>query len=152
MLEVGTKVKDFTLKDGYGKTHSLSDYKGKKVVIYFYPQDNTPGCTTQACSFRDIYQNLTDANVVLLGISTDSPESHKNFIEQFDLPFVLLSDIDKTVSTYFGAYGEKNLYGKIVVGMIRSTFILNEAGIIEKVFKKASAKTNAESVLAYIKG
>lgn len=151
MLEVGTKVKDFTLLDGYGKSHSLSDYKGKKVVLYFYPQDHTPGCTTQACAFKDIHHDLKQSNVVLIGISTDDAMSHKKFIEDFDLPFILLSDTDKTVSTYFGSYGEKNMYGKIVVGMIRSTFILDENGVIEKVFKRASAKTNASSVLAYIK-
>ena len=151
MLEVGTKVKDFTLLDGYGKSHSLSDYKGKKVVIYFYPQDHTPGCTTQACTFKDIHHDLEQSNVVLIGISTDDAMSHKKFIEDFDLPFILLSDVDKTVSTYFGSYGEKNMYGKIVVGMIRSTFIIDENGVIEKVFKRASAKTNASSVLAYIK-
>lgn len=151
MLEVGTKVKDFTLLDGYGKSHSLSDYKGKKVVLYFYPQDHTPGCTTQACTFKDIHHDLKQSNVVLIGISTDDAMSHKKFIEDFDLPFILLSDTDKTVSTYFGSYGEKNMYGKIVVGMIRSTFIIDENGVIEKVFKRASAKTNASSVLAYIK-
>ena len=151
MLEVGTKAKDFELQDAYGKSHKLSDYKGQKVVLYFYPQDNTPGCTTQACAFRDIHKDLKQSEVVLIGISTDDAMSHKQFIEDFDLPFVLLSDTDKAVSTYFGSYGEKNLYGKIVVGMIRSTFILDENGVIEKVFKRASAKTNASSVLAYIK-
>ena len=152
MLEVGMKPKDFQLKDAYGKTHKLSDYLGKKVVLYFYPKDNTPGCTTQACSFRDIYQELTNEKVVLLGISTDDAISHKNFIESYNLPFVLLSDPDHEVSSYFGSYGEKNLYGKITIGMKRSTFILNEEGVIEKVFKKASAKTNASAVLTFIKG
>ncbi|MBM7453386.1 peroxiredoxin Q/BCP [Acholeplasma morum] len=152
MLEVGMKPKDFQLKDAFGKTHKLSDYLGKKVVLYFYPKDNTPGCTTQACSFRDIYQELTNENVVLLGISTDDAMSHKNFIESYNLPFVLLSDPDHEVSSYFGSYGEKNLYGKITIGMKRSTFILNEEGVIEKVFKKASAKTNASAVLTFIKG
>jgi peroxiredoxin Q/BCP len=152
MLEVGMKPKDFQLKDAYGKTHKLSDYLGKKVVLYFYPKDNTPGCTTQACSFRDIYQELTNEKVVLLGISTDDAMSHKNFIESYNLPFVLLSDPDHEVSSYFGSYGEKNLYGKITIGMKRSTFILNEEGVIEKVFKKASAKTNASAVLTFIKG
>lgn len=152
MLEVGMKPKDFQLKDAFGKTHKLSDYLGKKVVLYFYPKDNTPGCTTQACSFRDIYQELTNEKVVLLGISTDDAMSHKNFIESYNLPFVLLSDPDHEVSSYFGSYGEKNLYGKITIGMKRSTFILNEEGVIEKVFKKASAKTNASAVLTFIKG
>lgn len=152
MLELGMKPKDFQLKDAFGKTHKLSDYLGKKVVLYFYPKDNTPGCTTQACSFRDIYQELTNEKVVLLGISTDDAMSHKNFIESYNLPFVLLSDPDHEVSSYFGSYGEKNLYGKITIGMKRSTFILNEEGVIEKVFKKASAKTNASAVLTFIKG
>lgn len=152
MLEVGIKPNDFSLKDAYGKTHKLSDYRGKKVVLYFYPKDNTPGCTTQACTFRDINKDLTESGVVVIGISGDDAMSHKQFIEDFDLPFVLLTDLNYSVSTYFGSYGEKNMYGKIIIGMIRSTFIIDESGVVEKVFKRASAKTNASSVLAYIKG
>lgn len=149
MLEVGTKVKDFTLSDGFGKTHRLSDYLGKKVVIYFYPEDDSPGCTEQACGFKVVNEALKKHNVVLLGISPDTIESHQLFQTKYGLPFTLLSDVDKTVSTYFGAYGKKNLYGNIVEGIIRSTFILNENGVIEKVFKRAFAKSNADSVLAY---
>ncbi len=152
MLDVGTKVKDFTLIDGLGHSHKLSDYKGKKVVIYFYPEDDSPGCTEQACAFKVVNDELKNYNVVLLGISPDTVESHQAFQTKYGLPFTLLSDPDHKVASYFGSYGEKNLYGKIVVGIIRSTFILDEKGFIEKVFKRASAKTNADSVLAYIKG
>lgn len=150
MLEVGTKVKDFSLKDQTGKTHNLSDYRGKKVVIYFYPKDNTPGCTTQACGFRDLYETYVDNSVVLLGISSDGLSSHSQFVEQYQLPFVLLSDEAHVVSTYFGAWGEKNLYGKISTGMIRSTFILDEDGMVEKVYKRARAKSNPADVLSYL--
>lgn len=150
MLEVGTKVKNFQLKDDKGITHQLNDYIGKKVVIYFYPKDDSPGCTTQACGFRDHYQVYEDLGVVLLGISADSSQSHESFISKYQLPFVLLSDETTEVSTYFGAWGEKNLYGKISIGMKRSTFILNEEGVIEKVYKKASAKSNPTDVLKYL--
>lgn len=152
MLDIGTKVKDFTLVDGLGHSHKLSDYEGKKVVIYFYPEDDSPGCTEQACAFKAVNDELKNYNVVLLGISPDTVESHQAFQTKYGLPFTLLSDPDHKVASYFGSYGEKNLYGKIVVGIIRSTFILDEKGVIEKVFKRASAKTNADSVLAYIKG
>jgi thioredoxin-dependent peroxiredoxin len=152
MLEVGTKVKDFSLPDGFGQTHHLSDYLGKKIVLYFYPEDDSPGCTEQACTFKDVTTDLIRQNVVLLGISPDGVDAHKSFVTKYGLPFTLLSDEDKKVSTYFGAYGTKNLYGKIVEGIIRSTFIIDEQGKIEKVFKRAFAKSNASSVLAYIKG
>lgn len=152
MLEVGTKVKDFSLPDGFGQVHRLSDYLGKKVVIYFYPEDDSPGCTEQACTFKDVHTDLTNHNVVLLGISPDGIDAHKTFVTKYGLPFTLLSDEDKKVSIYFGAYGTKNMYGKIVEGIIRSTFIIDEQGKIEKVFKRAFAKSNASSVLAYIKG
>lgn len=152
MLEVGIKVNDFTLSDAFGKMHKLSDYRGKKVVIYFYPEDDSPGCTEQACTFKQIEQDLSQSNVVLLGISPDTVESHRAFSTKYGLPFTLLSDVDKTVSIYFEAYGMKNMYGKMVEGIIRSTFIIDEQGVIEKVFKRAFAKSNAESVLAYIKG
>lgn len=152
MLEVGTKVVDFSLPDGFGKMHHLSQYKGKKVVIYFYPEDDSPGCSEQACTFKEVNEDLKNLNVVLLGISPDTVESHKAFSVKYGLPFSLLSDVDKKVSIYFGAYGKKNLYGNIVEGVIRSTFILDENGVIEKVFKRAFAKSNADSVLAYLKG
>lgn len=150
MLEEGIKVKDFSLKDQTGQTHKLSDYKGRKVVIYFYPKDNTPGCTTQACGFRDVYDIYQNQHVVLLGISADGLDSHISFAQKYQLPFVLLSDEDHRVSTYFGAWGEKNLYGKKSIGMIRSTFIISEEGIIEKVFKRARAKSNPADVLSYL--
>jgi len=150
MLEAGTKVQDFTLLDMDGKAHTLSDHLGKKVVLYFYPKDNTPGCTTQACSFRDHYHEIKNKNVVLYGISPDDSSSHIKFTEKYNLPFELLSDPDHKVSKYFGAYGKKNLYGKIFDGMIRSTFVIDEEGKIEKVWKRASAKTNATDVVEYL--
>jgi len=151
MLEVGTKVKDFTLKDAFGKAHALSDYKGKTVVIYFYPKDDTPGCTTQACAFRDAYDDFKKNDIVVLGISKDSPESHKLFIEKYDLPFILLSDEALDVINYFGVYVEKSMYGKKYMGVSRSTFVLNESGIISHVFEKASPSENADDILKVLK-
>ncbi|MCK9492980.1 MAG: thioredoxin-dependent thiol peroxidase [Acholeplasmataceae bacterium] len=150
MLDVGTKVNDFSLLDSEGNIHTLSEHLGKKVVVYFYPKDSTPGCTTQACSFRDNYHEINRLNVVLYGISPDDSNSHIKFSEKYNLPFTLLSDPDHKVSKYFGAYGKKSLYGKIFDGMIRSTFIIDETGKIEKVWKKADAKTNADAVVKYL--
>ncbi|PKK97190.1 MAG: thioredoxin-dependent thiol peroxidase [Tenericutes bacterium HGW-Tenericutes-3] len=151
MLTVGTKVKNFSLNDAFGKTHTLSDYLGKKVVIYFYPKDNTSGCTTQACAFRDAYDDFKSEDIVVIGISKDSPKSHLKFITQYDLPFILLSDEDVTVCTYFGVYVEKSMYGKKYMGVNRSTFILNEEGIITHVFEKASPSENAYDILRVLK-
>ncbi|MCF7929949.1 MAG: thioredoxin-dependent thiol peroxidase [Acholeplasmataceae bacterium] len=151
MLEVGTKVKDFTLNDAFGKAHALSDYQGKTVVIYFYPKDDTPGCTTQACAFRDAYDDFKKNDIVVLGISKDSPESHKLFIEKYDLPFILLSDEALDVINYFGVYVEKSMYGKKYMGVSRSTFILNGSGIITHVFEKASPSENADDILKVLK-
>jgi peroxiredoxin Q/BCP len=151
MLEVGTKVKNFSLKDAFGKTHMLTDYLGKKVVIYFYPKDDTPGCTTQACAFRDAYDDFKSDDIVVIGISKDSPESHMKFITKYDLPFILLSDEDVAVANYFGVYIEKSMYGKKYMGVNRSTFILNEEGIITHVFEKASPSENADDILKVLK-
>lgn len=151
MLEVGTKVKDFTLNDAFGKTYALSDFLGKTVVIYFYPKDDTPGCTTQACAFRDAYDDFKKENIVVMGISKDSPKSHEKFIEKYDLPFILLSDEALDVINYFGVYVEKNMYGKKYMGVSRSTFVLNELGVIKHVFKKASPSENADDILKVLK-
>ncbi len=151
MLEVGTKVKNFSLNDAFGKTHTLSDYLGKKVVIYFYPKDDTPGCTTQACAFRDAYDDFKSDDVVVIGISKDSPKSHLKFINKYELPFILLSDEDITISNYFEVYVQKSMYGKKYMGVNRSTFVLNEEGIITHVFKKASPSENADDILKVLK-
>ncbi|BCR36590.1 thioredoxin-dependent thiol peroxidase [Mariniplasma anaerobium] len=147
MLKVGTKVQDFSLLDAENKLHTLSDYRGKKVVIYFYPKDLTSGCTTQACAFRDTYDEFKKNNIVVIGISKDSVKSHKKFVETYDLPFILLSDEDIKVCSYFGVYVEKSMYGRKYMGVNRSTFILDEEGIITHVFEKASPKENAAEIL-----
>jgi peroxiredoxin Q/BCP len=147
MLEVGVKVKNFKLPDAKGNIHQLNDFLGKRIVIYFYPKDNTSGCTTQACAFRDQYDAFKEKDVVVIGISKDSPKSHQKFIDQYDLPFLLLSDENIEVCQYFGVYIEKSMYGRKYMGVNRSTFILDEQGIITHVFKKASPKENALDIL-----
>lgn len=147
MLLVGTKVNDFKLPDQNGKIHHLSDFKGKKVVIYFYPKDNTSGCTAQACAFRDSYDEFKSLDVKVIGISKDSPKSHQKFIQDYDLPFLLLSDENLEVIESFGVYVEKSMYGKKYMGVSRSTFVLNEDHIITHVFEKASPKENASDIL-----
>lgn len=150
MLEVGQKVTSFSLPDHQGKIHHLQDYLGKKVVIYFYPKDDTPGCTRQACAFRDAYEGFKNSNIVVIGISKDSTDSHQKFIEKYDLPFVLLSDENKTVIDQFGVWQEKNMYGKVSFGVARATFVLNESHEIIKVFKKANPDSNAQDILDFI--
>ncbi|QWB95886.1 thioredoxin-dependent thiol peroxidase [Mycoplasmatota bacterium] len=147
MLEVGVKVKNFQLPDAKGNIHQLNDFLGKRIVIYFYPKDNTSGCTTQACAFRDQYDAFKEKDIVVIGISKDSPKSHQKFINDYDLPFLLLSDENIEVCQYFGVYVEKSMYGKKYMGVNRSTFILDEQGIITHVFKKASPKENASDIL-----
>ena len=147
MLKIGDKVNHFKLPDAYGKTHALSDYLGKKIVIYFYPKDNTSGCTRQACAFRDNYDGFLEKDVVVIGISKDSPKSHKKFIEDHDLPFILLSDETIEVCKYFGVYVEKSMYGNKYMGISRTTFVLDEQGVVTHVFKKASPKENATRIL-----
>ncbi len=150
-LEAGTKAPDFTLADMDGKEHSLSEYRGQTVVLYFYPKDMTPGCTTQACSFRDYNKDFAQLNAVVIGVSADAGESHRKFSEKHGLNFLLLSDPEHRVLESYGAWREKNLYGKVSLGIVRSTYIIGPDGIIQKVYKKASAATNAEDVLKLLK-
>lgn len=151
MLGIGTKVKNFSLFDKDGHTHHLYDYLGKKVVIYFYPKDNTSGCTRQAYAFRDNYAAFRERNIHVIGISKDSPKSHAKFVLDHDLPFLLLSDESLEVIQYFGVWVEKSMYGKSYMGVSRSTFVLNEEGIITHVFEKASPQENAQDILKALK-
>lgn len=151
MLSVGTKVQDFALPDQNGQIHHLNQYQGKKVVIYFYPKDDTPGCTTQACAFRDAYDDFKKLDATVIGISKDSPKSHQKFIKKYDLPFLLLSDEHIEVASYFGVWVEKSMYGKAYMGMSRSTFVLDESGVITHVFEKASPSENAQDILQALK-
>lgn len=152
LLEVGTKAPDFTLPDADGNSVSLSDFAGKKVVLYFYPRDNTPGCTRQACTFAGAFEAFKQIGAVVIGISKDSVASHKKFAEKFNLPFILLSDPELTAIQAYGVWQEKKLYGKVSMGVVRSTFIINESGVIGKVMPKVKPDTNAAEVLAYLKG
>ena len=137
---------DFTLPSQDGDNVTLSSLRGKKVVLYFYPRDNTSGCTKEACSFRDSFPALSGLNATVIGISPDSVESHKKFAQKHQLPFTLLSDKDKSVMTAYGAYGEKKLYGKVTTGVIRTTFLIDEEGNILKTWKKINTQTHGEDV------
>ncbi len=150
MLKAGTIAPDFTLKDSNGNDVRLSSFKGKRVILYFYPKDSTPGCTKEACSFRDNKTELDKTNTVILGISKDSEESHRRFIDRNSLNFTLLSDPEGTVIQSYGAWGEKKLYGKSYMGIIRSTFVIDENGIISKVYDKVKVATHAEDILKEI--
>ena len=147
MLEVGTKAPDFTLPDQNGNVHSLSDYRGKKVVLYFYPKDNTPGCTKQACGFAERYPQFTEKGAVILGISKDSVASHKKFEEKYGLPFTLLADPDLVVIQAYDVWKEKMNYGKVSMGVVRTTYLIDEEGKIAKVFDKVKAADNPEQML-----
>ncbi|HOJ99881.1 MAG TPA: thioredoxin-dependent thiol peroxidase [Termitinemataceae bacterium] len=151
MLVVGTEAPSFTLPDEEGNLHSLSDFKGKWVVLYFYPKDNTPGCTTEACSVRDVYDALLAQGAVVIGISKDSPQSHKKFKQKYNLPFYLLSDESTQTMQTYGAWGEKTMYGKKVMGTIRCTYIIGPDGIIRKVFPKVQPEGHGEEVLNFLK-
>ena len=150
MLEVGTKAPDFTLKDKDGNTVSLADFIGKKVVIYFYPKDNTPGCTRQACAFAGAYNKFKSKDIEVIGISKDSVASHVKFAEKYDLPFILLSDPELEAIKAYGVWQEKKLYGKVSMGVVRTTFIVDEGGNIEKIMPKVKPDTNAAEILAEI--
>ena len=150
-MEIGNLAPDFTLRGSYGKEHKLIDYRGKKVILYFYPKDNTPGCTTEACDFRDNINKINNLNAIVLGISKDNLNSHNKFIEKFNLPFTLLSDEEKVVCELYDVIKEKNMYGKKVLGIERSTFIINEEGILIKEFRKVKVKGHIEEVLNELK-
>ncbi|MBL8205823.1 MAG: thioredoxin-dependent thiol peroxidase [Blastocatellia bacterium] len=151
-LNIGDKAPAFSLKEATGKTVKLADFKGKKVVLYFYPKDNTPGCTKEACGFRDDFSELKNRGVEVLGVSPDGQASHQKFIEKYSLPFTLLSDPDHTVLEKYGAWGEKNMYGKKVQGVLRSTFIIDEQGRIAHIFRKVKTDTHSADVLKVIDG
>ena len=150
MLETGTKAPEFTLPDKDGNPVSLSDFLGKKVVLYFYPKDNTPGCTREACAFAAAYEGFKAKNVAVIGISKDSVASHQKFAAKHDLPFVLLSDPELQAIQAYDVWQEKKLYGKVSMGVVRSTYLIDEEGIIEKAMPKVKPDTNAGEILAYL--
>ncbi len=147
MKQEGDLISNFTLEDQEGKSISLSDFKGKKKVIYFYPKDDTPGCTKEACGFRDAYDRILEKGAVVMGISSDSTASHAKFMKKYTLPFYLLSDPDRRVIEDFGAWGDKSMYGKTYKGILRSTFIVDEKDRVMRVFPKVSPEGHAEEVL-----
>ena len=148
MLEVGTKAPEFTLPDKDGNSVSLSDFLGKKVVLYFYPKDNTPGCTKQACAFAVSYEGFKAKNVAVIGVSKDSVASHQKFAAKYDLPFLLLSDPELQAIQAYGVWQEKKLYGKVSMGVVRSTYLIDEQGVIARVMPKVKPDTNAADILA----
>lgn len=150
-IEINKLAPDFKLMGSDGKEHSLSDYKGKNIVLYFYPKDNTAGCTTEACDFRDNIQNFNDLNAIILGVSRDSLASHDKFITKLSLPFVLLSDPDETVCKLYDVIKEKNMYGKKYMGIERSTFIIDKEGILVQDFRKVRVKGHIDKVLETLK-
>lgn len=152
MLEAGTKAPDFTLSDKDENLIRLSDFLGKKIILYFYPKDNTPGCTRQACAFAQNYDAFRKQDVVVIGISKDSAASHQKFAQKHNLPFILLSDPELQAIQAYDVWKEKKLYGKIGFGVVRTTYIIDETGMIEKVMPKVKPDTNAAEILAYLAG
>jgi len=146
-LQPGDKAPDFTAKDQNGKEIKLTDFKGKKVVLYFYPRDNTPTCTTEACNFRDNHKKLTDKGYIVIGVSPDSEKKHQNFIAKQELPFTLIADTDKAVINAYGVWGPKKFMGKTSDAVHRETFVINEKGILEQVILKVKSKIATEQVL-----
>ena len=147
MLEVGTKAPAFTLPDQNGEMHSLEDYKGQKVILYFYPKDNTSGCTAQACGFGELYPQFQEKGAVVLGVSKDSVASHKKFEQNYGLPFTLLSDTELEAIQAYDAWQEKSMYGRKFMGIVRTSYLIDENGVIEKAFSKVKAKENAAQML-----
>ena len=147
MLSVGTQAPDFTLPDQNGKNHTLSDYRGQKVILYFYPKDNTAGCTKQACGFRDLLPQYREKGAVVLGVSKDSVASHKRFEEKHGLPFTLLSDEEKAVLTAYDVWKEKMNYGKVTLGVVRTTYLIDENGVIVRAMDKVKAADNPAQML-----
>ncbi|MBM6974418.1 thioredoxin-dependent thiol peroxidase [Intestinimonas butyriciproducens] len=150
MLDPGIQAPDFTLPDKDGNPVTLSDFRGKKVILYFYPKDNTPGCTRQACAFAASYAAFQALGAVVIGVSKDSAASHQRFAQKYDLPFLLLSDPELEVLQAYGVWQEKKLYGKVSMGVVRTTYLINEEGVIEKVMPKVKPDTNAADILAYL--
>ena len=152
MLTAGIKAPDFSLSDQHGNTVSLADYAGKKIVLYFYPRDNTPGCSRQACAFAGAYEDFKTMNVAVIGVSKDSVASHVKFAEKYSLPFILLSDPELQAIQAYDVWQEKKNYGKVSMGVVRSTYISDENGVIEKVMPKVKPDTNAAEILEYRRG
>jgi len=150
VLETGMKAPDFALNDQNGNEVKLSDFAGRKVVLYFYPRDNTPGCTRQACAFAQSYDAFRSQDIAVIGVSKDSVASHVKFAQKHELPFILLSDPELQAIQAYGVWQEKKLYGKVSMGVVRSTFIIDEQGMIEKVMPKVKPDTNAAEILSYI--
>ncbi len=152
MLTVGTPAPDFTLLDKDGNAVSLSDFRGKRVVLYFYPKDNTPGCTRQACAFAGAYREFEALGVTVIGISRDGAESHRRFAEKYALPFLILSDPDRVAIEAYDVWKEKKLYGKVSFGVVRSTYLIDEGGIITHAMEKVKPDTNAADILEILRG
>jgi peroxiredoxin Q/BCP len=146
-LKEGDKAPDFTAKDQNGKTVSLSDFKGKNVILYFYPQDNTPTCTKEACNFRDNYQSMLSQGFDVIGVSPDNEKSHKKFEKKFNLPFTLIADTDKSIVEAYGVWGEKTMFGRTYMGTLRATFLINKAGIIDKIITKVDSQNASQQVI-----
>ena len=147
----GRPAPDFQLPDASGELHRLSEYHGKKVIVYFYPKDDTPGCTKEACAFRNLYEDFRMAGAVVIGISKDPAASHAGFRDKYNLPFLLLSDLDNKVSSRYGAYGEKYLYGKASMGTIRSTFLIDEGGRVKRQWNNVKVDGHVEEVLKAVR-
>lgn len=147
MLAVGTQAPEFTLPDQNGETRSLSDFRGQRVILYFYPKDMTSGCTKQACAFGELYPQFREKGAVILGVSKDTVASHKRFEEKHGLPFILLSDVEKTVIQAYDVWKEKKLYGKVSMGVVRTTYLIDENGVIVKAFEKVKAADNPAQML-----
>ncbi len=152
MIQPGTLAPDFQIPDQNGETVSLSSFRGQKVVLYFYPRDNTPGCSREAAAYRDALPEFEALGVKVFGLSKDSSASHKRFADKYELPFTLLADTETAVLQDYGAWQEKKMYGKVSMGTVRSTVLIDENGVVEKVWPKAKPDTNAADVLAYLKG
>lgn len=151
MVEVGKKAPAFSLPDSVGKKRSLKEFLGKKVILYFYPKDNTSGCTAEACDFRDLFPKFKNDDAVVLGMSPDSPQSHTKFAKKFDLPFILLSDEKKEVLQKYDVWKEKNMYGRKYMGVVRTTMIIDEKGIVRKIYPKVKVAGHVEEVYKDLK-
>ncbi len=150
-LSEGQKAPDFTAKDQNGKKVSLSDFAGKELILYFYPKDDTPGCTAEACSFRDNYQSLLDSGFEVIGVSTDDEKSHQKFITKYNLPFPLIADTDRNIVESYGVWVEKNMYGKKYMGIARNTFIIDKNGIIKKIIRKVDTANSSGQIIESLK-